>query len=392
LTSTVAQRVLRLRDSRAHAVRKGHPWVFAGSVEAEKGDDDAPLARVVDGRGEFVALGFHSRESQIRARLLAGEREWRGVAFFADRIERALDLRRRVVPADTSGYRLLNAEGDGVPGWTVDRFADVLVSQITVAGLEALRHEAYEALRAALPDDSILQVNDLPARRLEGLSLEDQVIAGELPPAARFRENGLWLEADLSRGQKTGHYCDQRENRALVASVAGDAAVLDLFTHSGGFALNAARAGAARTLAIDSSAAALARLEVLAAANGCGGIEARRADVFEFLRQEEASFDLVICDPPPLARRRADVDKAARAYKDVNRLALSRLRPGGHLFTFSCSGAVEALLFRQIVAAAALEAGADLALLKPLAAAADHPVAVGHAEGEYLKGWWCFRR
>jgi 23S rRNA (cytosine1962-C5)-methyltransferase len=130
----------------------------------------------------------------------------------------------------------------------------------------------------------------------------------------------------------------------------------------------------------------------LAEANACAAIDTRRADVFEFLREETAVFDLVVCDPPPLARRRADVDKAARAYKDVNRLAISRLERGGHLFTFSCSGAVDPALFRQIVSAAALEAGAELALLKPLAAGPDHPVALGHPEGEYLKGCWCVRR
>ena len=386
-----AERVLRLRSDREHAVRKGHPWVFSGAVRSQAGPEDAAIARVESAQGEFLGLGFHSQASQIRVRLLAGERVWRGAAFFEDRLIGALRLRRRVVPADTNGYRLLNAEGDGVPGWTVDRFGDALVSQITVAGLESLRQDAYAALHKLLPECSILQLNDLPARRLEGLGLEDQEVRGEPPPAARFTENGLLLEADLRGGQKTGHYCDQRENRRLASQLAGGSRVLDLFSHSGGFALNAARSGATRVLAVDSSQSALDRVERHARLNGLAGIELRKADVFDFLRQPADEFDLVICDPPPLARRRADVERAARAYKDVNRLAMQRLAPGGHLFTFTCSGAMEVGLFRQILVAAAHEAGISLSWLKPLAAAADHPVAFGHPEGEYLKGWWCVR-
>lgn len=386
------ERILRLRADREHAVRKGHPWVFSGAIRSESGADDAVIARVESDRGEFLGLGFYSRESQIRARLLEGETAWRGVEFFTDRVVAALRLRRRVVGPDTTGYRLLNAEGDGVPGWTIDRFGDVLVSQITSAGLDRLRGEGYAAVARLLPECSVLQSNDLAARRLEGLGLEDQEVAGQPPRVAAFTENGLRLEADLASGQKTGYYCDQRENRLLAARVAPAARVLDLFAHSGGFALLAARHGAAGVLAVDSSQSALDRLVAHARLNELSGIEPRRADVFEFLRQVEGEFDVVICDPPPLARRRADVERAARAYKDVNRLAMKRLAPGGQLFTFTCSGAVDATLFRQILVAAAHEAGIALSWLKPLAAGPDHPIAAGHPEGEYLKGWWCLRR
>jgi 23S rRNA (cytosine1962-C5)-methyltransferase len=386
------ERLLRLRADRGYAVRKGHPWVFSGAVRSDTGVDDAAIARVESDRGEFLGLGFYSRESQIRARLLEGETVWRGEEFFTDRVVAAQRLRRCVIGPDTTGYRLINAEGDGVPGWTVDRFGDVLVSQITSAGLEKVREAAYAALAGLLPECSVLQSNDLPSRRLEGLGLEDREVAGRPPSVARFAEHGLLLEADLAGGQKTGYYCDQRENRLLAARVAQGARVLDLFTHSGGFALHAARGGAARVVAVDSSQAALDRLDVHARLNRLSAIEARRADVFEFLRQAEGEFDIVICDPPPLARRRADVERAARAYKDVSRLAMKRLAPGGQLFTFTCSGAVDATLFRQILVAAAHEAGIALSWLKPLAAGPDHPIAAGHPEGEYLKGWWCVRR
>jgi 23S rRNA (cytosine1962-C5)-methyltransferase len=295
-----------------------------------------------------------------------------------------------VLPPETTGYRVLNAEGDGLPGWTVDRFGDVLVSQITVAGLEALREEAYAALGEAFPGLSILQINDLPARRTEGLPKgEDEVIAGQPPAEAHFLESGFQLTAELAGGQKTGFYCDQRENRRRVERLAGGRTVLDLFAHSGAFGLYALRGGATKVTHLESSMRLIERGIEQAARNG---IEPGRADwvrtnVFEDLRERTEQYGLVVCDPPPLVRKRQDLNAAARAYKDLNRLAFRRVAPGGFLLTFSCSGAVDTKLFRQILFAAAVEAGVRVALLEPLAAAPDHPVAITHPQGEYLKGW-----
>lgn len=311
-------------------------------------------------------------------------------SFFAVRLAEALALRQAVLPPETTGYRLLNAEGDGVPGWTVDRFGDVLVSQITVAGLEAVRDEAYAALTAALPGAAVVQSNDVPARRGEGLSFAgEEAIAGELPAGARFTESGLAFTAELAGGQKTGFYCDQRENRRRAEPLAGGRSVLDLFAHTGAFGLYALRGGASRVVLVESSARLIDRGREHVVANGFdpGRAEWVRANVFEDLRQRTERYGLVVCDPPPLVRKRQDLDAAARAYKDLNRLALSRVEPGGFLLTFSCSAAVDAKLFRQIFFAAAVEAGVRVALLEPLAAAPDHPVAITHPQGEYLKGW-----
>ena len=379
---------LRLKPGREKSVRNGHPWLFSGAVAEEEGPPDAPLARVLAADGTPLGVGFHSRRSQIRVRFLGPGVERPDGAFFAARLAAAAAWRRRVLPADTTGYRLLNAEGDGVPGWTVDRFGDVLVSQMTVAGLEAARDEAYAALRAAAPAAAIVQANDLPARRLEGLPLADEAVAGEAPAEAAFREAGLRFTADLASGQKTGFYCDQRENRRLVGGLAAGLRVLDLFAHSGAFGVHAARGGARQVVCVESSAPLVARGRRHFADNGLPAATWHDADVFRFLREPGTVCDLVVCDPPPLARRRVDVERAARAYKDLNRLALGRLAPGGFLLTFSCSAAVDARLFRQILFAAAVEARADLKLLQPLSAAPDHPVAVTHPEGEYLKGWW----
>jgi 23S rRNA (cytosine1962-C5)-methyltransferase len=259
-----------------------------------------------------------------------------------------------------------------------------------VAGLEAVRDEAYAALLDLLPGSSILQVNGLPARRAEGLpDKADEPIAGDVPVEAAFTESGLAFTAGLAGGQKTGFYCDQRENRRLAESLAGGRTVLDLFAHSGAFGVYAVRGGATRVTHVESSPRLLERGLRQYERNGLdtGRVEWVRANVFQDLRERTESYGLVICDPPPLVRKRPDLDAAARAYKDLNRLALQRVAPGGFLLTFSCSGAVDTKLFRQIFFAAAVEAGVRVALLRPLAAAPDHPVAVTHPQGEYLKGW-----
>jgi 23S rRNA (cytosine1962-C5)-methyltransferase len=386
---------VRLKAGREAPVRDGHPWVFSGAVAAVEGPEEPGVARVVGADGRGLGSGFYSPRSQIRVRMVTGpgdadraiDRE-----LFAARLASAVRLRERVVPAATTGYRVVNAEGDGLPGWIVDRFGMVLVSQVTSAGLEVVRGEAYEALGEAFPDHAIVQANDAAGRRAEGLGPGDEPIAGEAPAEAPFHEHGLAFAADLAGGQKTGFYCDQRENRRLAERLAGGRSVLDLFAHSGAFALYALRGGAAAVACVESSPRLVEHgrrhLELNPELPG-DRVEWVRANVFEDLRRREGRYGLVICDPPPLARRRGDVERAARAYKDLNRLAFARLEPGGFLLTFSCSGAVDAKLFRQVLFAAAVEAGVRVRLLAPLAAAPDHPVAITHREGEYLKGWWC---
>jgi 23S rRNA (cytosine1962-C5)-methyltransferase len=391
-----------LSPGRDRPIRDGHPWVFSGAIASEHGDREAAVASVFDAQGARLGSGFYSAASQIRVRMLAGD-PLRGSpshapagvdsAYFESRLRAADGWRRRLLPAGTTGYRLLNAEGDGVPGWTLDRFGEVFVSQMTSAGLEKLRGEAYEALRRLDPEASILHLGDLAARREEGLPLVAETIAGEIPHQATFEESGLRFVAELAGGQKTGFYCDQRENRRLVESVARDRRVLDLFAHSGAFSVYCLRGRARRVTAVESAG----RLNeiglrlVLDNHLDPGRMEFVTADVFEDLRrraERAEQYDLVICDPPPLAKRRTHLDKAARAYKDLNRLALGRLAPGGLFFTFSCSGAIDGKLFRQILFSAAVEARVDLALLSPLGAAFDHPVSAFHPQGEYLKGWF----
>ncbi|MEO7793911.1 MAG: class I SAM-dependent rRNA methyltransferase [Thermoanaerobaculia bacterium] len=387
-----------LSPGRDRPIRDGHPWVFSGAIQSERGDREAAIAEVFDAGGARLGAGFYSAASQIRVRMLAvdpsrgvsGEAGTRVDASYFETCLRAADSwRQRLLPAGTTGYRLINAEGDGLPGWTVDRFGPVLVSQITSAGLEKLRGAAYAGLGRIFPGSSILHLGDLAARREEGLPLLAETIAGPLPREAVFEESGLKFVAELEGGQKTGFYCDQRDNRRLVEGFARDRRVLDLFSHSAAFSLYALRGRARTVTAVESAGRlhALGRRLVIENHLDPGRTEFVTADVFEDLRQRRESYDLVICDPPPLAKRRTHLEKAARAYKDLNRLALGRLAPGGLLLTFSCSGAIDSKLFRQILFAAAVEARVDLALLAPLAAAVDHPVSVFHPQGEYLKGW-----
>jgi len=371
----------------------GHPWLFSGAIASAGGPSEAPLAELFAADGTALGVAFHSPHAALRARRLTAvpgaaiDRE-----FFAGRIDRASALRAAVVPPDTDGYRLINAEGDGLPGWTVDRYGPVLVSQMTVSGLEALRGEAYAALAARFPEAAIVHLGEGAAHREEGLAAADEVVAGELALPARvpFRELGLRLSAEVGGGQKTGFYCDQRGNRALAGRLAGGRTVLDLFAHAGAFGVHALAGGARSLVQIESSPRFA---EPARAARADNGLDDGRAtwvvgDVFAELRVRTERFGLVICDPPPLARRRAEVERAARAYKDLNRLALRRVEPGGFLLTFSCSGAVDGRLFRQILFAAAREAGVEVRLLAALGAGPDHPVGLAHPEGEYLKGWW----
>jgi 23S rRNA (cytosine1962-C5)-methyltransferase len=385
---------LHLKKGRDKSVREGHPWLFSGAIAQVEGDTSSPVAAVYAAGGELLGFGFYSPNSQIRVRLLGRRAETVDRAFFADRLAQAEGLRRGLLPPGTTGYRVLNAEGDGVPGWTVDRFGDVLVSQITSAGLEGLREAAYGALRERFPEAAIVQVNQLPTRRQEGLSRQDEVIHapdGDLPEAVPFTECGFHLTAEPLGGQKTGYYCDQRENRRLVERLAAGETVLDLFAHSGAFGLYALRGGAAAVTHVESSVRVIERGKVHYRANSLPEerVEWVQGDVFADLREREDRYGLVICDPPPLVRHREHVNKGARAYKDLNRLALAKVQPGGLFLTFSCSGAVDTRLFRQILHSAAAEAGVRVALLQPLAAAPDHPVDLQHPQGEYLKGWLC---
>lgn len=383
---------LTLRPGRDEAARRRHPWVFSRALAADPSGEPREV-EVRSAARAFLGRGFSSPRSSIAARLWRLDEGPLDAAWVDRLVESATLLRGRFVPPETDGFRLVHAEGDGLPGLVVDRYAGVLVVQATTAGTQAARPLWLPALRRLFPDAAILQRNDLPSRHGEGLPLDDELLAGEPPPArVPFRERGMTFLADLAGGQKTGFFLDQRENRHLVRGLAAGRSVLNLFSYSGAFGVAALAGGASRVSHVDVSAPALALARENHAANGQdpSRVETVAADVFEDLRARVArgeAWDVVVTDPPAFAKRTADVDRACRGYKDVNRLALKLLAPGGLLLACSCSGPVSADLFQKVLFAASLDAGVPARILERRGAGPDHPVSIDCPETEYLKAF-----
>lgn len=381
-----------LRPGRDDAARRRHPWVFSRALSGNP-TGAAEEVEVRAASGALLGRGFASPRSSIAARVWRFDDGPLDAAFVKARLESAARLRDRFVPAETDGYRLVHAEGDGLPGLVVDRYGDVLVVQATTAGTEAARPLWLPALRELLPQTSILQRNDLASRHGEGLPLEDELLAGDPPPGrVPFRERGVTYVADLAGGQKTGFFLDQRENRHLVQGLAAGRSVLNLFSYSGAFGVAALAGGASRVTHVDVSEPALALARENHVANGqdLSRVQTVAADVFEDLRARVArgeSWDVVVTDPPAFAKKTPDVDRACRGYKDVNRLALKLLAPGGLLLACSCSGPVSTDLFQKVLFAASLDAGVPARILERRGAGPDHPVSIDCPETEYLKAF-----
>ncbi|HOI74137.1 MAG TPA: class I SAM-dependent rRNA methyltransferase [Syntrophales bacterium] len=382
---------LILKAGRDRSLRHGHPWVFSGAVAsvcppARAGD----VVLAVSGDGRPLGLGFYQPQTDIIFRLLTGRTdEPVDGAFWRRRIRQAMDLRSQVVPPETTAYRLVHAEGDGLPGLIVDRYGRVLVVSFATAGMDRKREEIVSALVDEIKPDCVLERSEGRARRLEGLQDRQGILFGDVPPGpVEVLERGLRYRVDVLKGQKTGFFLDQRENRALLGSLSAGASVFNGFAFTGGFSVACGRGGAKRVVSVDVSEDACALARENLAANGLSPEDhpVVRADVFQYLRETEETFDLVILDPPAFAKTRRDVTRAARGYKDANLQALLRLREGGILATFSCSNAVDEVLFERIVQGALQDAGRAASVLFRVGAGPDHPVSLAHPEGRYLKG------
>lgn len=390
-------KTLHLAKGRDAATRRRHPWLFSGAVAREEGASPDGVVEARDASGSFLARGFASPSSPIVARFWTFEDRPLDVSFVSERVREAVELRRRVVPPETDGYRVVNSEGDFLPGLIVDRYGGVLVAQATTEGTERARPLWLPPLLEAFAGAAVVQKNDLSSRKGEGLPLGDELLAGDaLPGRALFREHGLSFAAEVSAGQKTGFFLDQRENRRLVRSIAAGRSALNLFSYSGAFGVAALAGGATRVTHVDVSGAALAlarenhRLNGQRADGPEARVETREADVFDDLRVRVAAgerWDLVVTDPPAFAKRKADVERACRGYKDINRLALQLLSPGGYLLACSCSGRISPDLFQKVLFAAALDAGRRVRLLERRGAGPDHPVSIDCPEGDYLKAF-----
>ncbi len=370
----------------ADRAASGHPWIFSSDV-ADRGDaQPGDAVKVADPRGRPIGVAHYSSTSQITLRLLSTKPEPIDQEFFRRRLTAAIRHRERIVK-DSNACRLVFSEADLLPGLIVDRYGSYLVIQTLSQGMDKSRDLIVHCLKDLLSPAGILARNDAAVRKLESLPLEVTVLLGEVPERVMIAMNGLQLEADLLKGQKTGVYLDQRENYLAVAATAANferGRVLDCFTSTGGFALHTARR-AESVEAVDSSAAALATAESNAKFNGISNIHFRQADVFDFLSGIDRKYAMIILDPPAFAKSRKMLDDAAKGYKEINLRALKLLEPGGILVTCSCSHHMsEAMLF-EIVAQAALDAGKTLRVLERRTQAADHPILLTVPETLYLK-------
>jgi 23S rRNA (cytosine1962-C5)-methyltransferase len=394
-------KTVRLVPGRERSLLRRHPWVFAGSV-AKGGGDPGETVRVESAEGAFLAWAAIAPASQIRLRAWSfEERERIDAAFFRRRVEAAV-ARRAGLGIDSDALRLVHGESDGLPGLVVDRYGDTLVAQFGSSGAERWKAAIVDALVAATGAARVHERSDTASREREGLpAAEGWLHGGDGAPTALEIREGAWrFGLDVAGGHKTGFYLDQRDNRRWFAEAVrrrGLRRVLNGHAYTGGFAVAALAGGAEHVLSVDSSGPSLARAAENVARNG---FDAARhatldADMNRTLRAfaaEGRRFDAIVLDPPKLAPTVAHAERAARAYKDLNRLALGLLAPGGLLLTFSCSAGVDAALFHKIVAGAAIDAGVDGDVEARLAASPDHPTTLLFPEGDYLKGLAVVRR
>ena len=383
--------LLRLKPGKEAMLSRRHPWVFSGALaQAPAG----PLVRVADDSGSVLGVGTASPTNPLAVRIFRFEDAPLDEAFFRERLRGALDLRRTLglwVPE--GGCRWVFGEGDGLPGLVVDRYAHALVVQVGTAGLEALRDAWWPVLFDLARAEGLTAFveRSQAGRREEGLDPVNRLLKGSLAGPVTVHEGPARLGVDLLRGQKTGFFLDQRAHRLQVGAHAEGCRVLNAFGYTGGFSVHAGLGGAAQVATLDISAPALDQADRDWAANGLDPARHLRmeGDAFELMRQlEPQAWDRVIVDPPAFAKQRKDVDKAFKAYKDVFRLGARATAPGGLLWVFSCSQHLDRIRFQEAVWTALLEAGRDARVLAHLGQPADHPYAINHPEGFYLKGLW----
>ena len=392
-------KTLRLKDGKERSLLRRHPWIFDSAI-ARGGADPGETVRVESQKGEFLAWASFSPASKIRARVWSFDPAQRiDAAFLASTCARAVRARQRF-DIQSDSMRLVHGESDGLPGLIVDRYGDTLVAQFLGAGAERWKATLADALLAETGLTRLYERSDTNSRSLEGLPSVAGWLRGDGPTDLAIQEHGWKLTLDIATGHKTGFYLDQRDSRRKFADHARRLAfrrVLNCYCYTGGFTVAALAGGADHVTSIDSSAPALERARTNVELNGFDAARAEflDADVNASLRrfiEEGRSFDAIVLDPPKLAPTVAHAERAARAYKDINRLALKLLEPGGVLFTFSCSGGISADLFHKIVASAGADAGVDGYVTERLGGAPDHPMTLEFPEGEYLKGLVVLRK
>lgn len=379
-----------LKKGREGPVLKRHPWIFSGAIERLEDDSEvATVTDVFDSRGNWLARGLYNPRSQIRVRILTWEKEEIDQPFFTRRLSRAAAVREGHLSSSTNAYRLVNGEGDFLPGLAIDRYDDFLVCQFFTAGMDHLKRLVSDSLSGLFQVRGIYERSEGGVREREGLPPATGVLIGEEPPdLIQIEENQLKFLVDLRKGQKTGFFLDQRDNRFLLSSLSRDKVILNCFAYTGAFAAYALRGGAKKVISVESSRSALELAKRTFDLNGLSVTEQEllKADAFSYLKGCKTEFDIVVLDPPSLAQRRTDVAAASGSYKFLNLHALRVLKPGGLLLTFCCSQHLSLDLFQKIIFGAAVDSGRKVQILKRVGHPLDHPVSLHHPEGEYLKG------
>lgn len=371
-----------------------HPWVFSGAISAALGKpQNGDIVSVYNIEDEFIAYGIYNGNSRVAVRLL----EWDpsqeiNKQWWRNRVSKSVNNRLSLLHDTNNTVRLIFAEADFLPGLIADKYADFISVQVHSAGIEKVKDIIVDQLVQLLKPKGIYERSDLKSREYEGLPDTNGILYGAVPPEfVDVIENGIHYQVNIVEGQKSGFYCDQRENRAITARYAKDKTVLDCFSYSGGFTLNAFREGAKSITSVDSSGLAIETLKNNIRLNGFDSSKhtAVQSDVNKYLRElgeQGEKFDVIVLDPPKYAPTRSALEKASRAYKDLNRRGLMLLNSGGLLATFSCSGAMDIDTFKQVIAWAALDAGKEIQFIYQYCQPEDHPVRASFPESEYLKG------
>jgi 23S rRNA (cytosine1962-C5)-methyltransferase len=387
-----------LKKGKEKAVLQRHPWVFSGAIEKVKGKPaNGDVVQLLNAQGEFMAYGFYNDQSRVTLRLLEWNKDVQiDESWFREKVATAIKSRANIQANGTNTCRLIFSESDYLPGLIVDKYAGHLAVQVLTSGIQNVMPIIIDELKKLLNPESISDKSDNASRAHEGLAeTENKVLAGSPPPElVEVLENNVVYGINITEGQKSGFYCDQRDNRHVLALHTKDKKVLDCFCYTGGFTLNSLKEGAASVTSVDSSALAIETLAENIRLNNldAGKHNAIKSDVNTQLRKfrdEGEKFDVIVLDPPKYAPSRSALTRASRAYKDLNRLGMLLLNEGGLLATYSCSGAMDMETFKQVIAWAALDAGKQVQFIYQFHQPEDHPVRASFPEGEYLKGLLC---
>jgi 23S rRNA (cytosine1962-C5)-methyltransferase len=377
-----------LHRGKDKAIRNHHHWIYSGAVKFLPDFEAGSILPVRSEDGDLLGHAYFNAHGSIIGRMLSFGSDPPLVALEKN-IAEALTLRRSFFDAGTNAFRLINGEGDRVPGLIVDRYDDVLVIQISTLGMERLKPVVLDILVKLSRPRSVYEKSNSPSRREEKLPPKEGLSWGEPVQTIKIMENGFRFEVDIVQSQKTGFYLDQREMRKFVRPLSAGRKVLNAFAYTGGFSVFALAGGALSVDNVDSSERAIASARNNCLLNGFGGDNVRffAADVFEFIRSQRLDYDLVILDPPAFAKRQSEVVRACRAYKDMHRVVFQKIPPRSLVVTFSCSCFVNEPLFRQVIFQAAAEASREVSVLQRHHQAFDHPLNVFHPESDYLKGF-----